>query len=144
MRVPKFGAQLTRLRGIRSRPEVCRALEAYGVRLSPTTLLYYERGKIGAPDPVVLWALGRVYQQESLDEMFTALALERTGRDRRNPPADLKAPRFTAIQVRVAEWFASFDPGLQQAIIALFEAVALGEQAAARRRRSPPSKSKVA
>lgn len=59
---PSFGRQLTSLRGTRNRGGICRGVMAIGgIRFDRSTLLQYERGTVGAPDPVAVYALAEIY-----------------------------------------------------------------------------------
>jgi transcriptional regulator with XRE-family HTH domain len=61
-----------------------------GVSLDRSTLLQYERGTVGSPDPVVLWGLSRLYRV-TLDDLVADLVRDRTGRavSRRETPFEL-------------------------------------------------------
>jgi transcriptional regulator with XRE-family HTH domain len=74
-----FGARLRLLRGLLSRGAICERLLALGVSLDRSTLLQYERGTVGSPDPVVLWGLSRLYRV-TLDDLVADLVRDRTGR----------------------------------------------------------------
>jgi len=124
--LPKFGAQLRRLRGDQTRGDICRALETYGLKVDRSTLLQYERGTVKAPDPAILWALGRIYQQASIDDLLTIIAIERTGRTLRQG-VELARPTLSAQQVKVAEWFGAFDPEIQRVLLVLMEALTKGD-----------------
>lgn len=73
-----FGARLRLLRGSRSRAAVCEQLRARGLSLDRSTLLQYERGTVGSPDPVMLWGLSHLYRV-SVDDLVADLLRDRTG-----------------------------------------------------------------
>lgn len=75
---PTFGAHLQALRGAHSRGAICDQLTPFGLSLDRSTLLQYERGTVGSPDPVILWALAQIYGMR-LDDLFSALVFDRTG-----------------------------------------------------------------
>lgn len=85
--VPIFGNRLLELRGGRSAEIVIRRMRTLGVTLTASTLYQYEAGTVNAPDPGVLWALGKIYQVP-VDELIAVLVLERGGG--KSHEADLK------------------------------------------------------
>jgi transcriptional regulator with XRE-family HTH domain len=64
-------------------------LLALGLSLDRSTLLQYERGTVGSPDPVVLWGLSRLYRV-AVDDLIADLVRDRTGRavSRRDAPIE--------------------------------------------------------
>jgi transcriptional regulator with XRE-family HTH domain len=46
--------------------------------LDRSTLLQYERGTVGSPDPVMLWGLSHLYRV-SVDDLVADLVRDRTG-----------------------------------------------------------------
>jgi hypothetical protein len=113
---PNFGRQLTRLRGTQSRAAVCRALRRYGITVDRSTLFQYEHGHVTAPDPAVLWALGRYYGLETLDELLTVLVMDRTGRSLR-AGVEIAVSPFDAQQRRIAEAWGTFPDDLKAAVL---------------------------
>jgi hypothetical protein len=112
---PNFGEQLRKLRGDQSRGDVCRALAAFGLNVERSTLLHYERGCVAAPDPAILWALGRHYGLDSIDELLTVLVMDRTGK-RLRAGVDIARPGFDLQQRRVAESFGALAPTMKDAV----------------------------
>lgn len=119
---PEFGAQLQRLRGARSRGEICRRVAEYGLTMDRSTLLQYERGTVAAPDPAILWALGRIYLLDTIDELLTVLVMDRTGRQLR-AGTDIRHPGLTPAQIRIAELFGSLAPSVQGKLTALLDSI---------------------
>ncbi len=114
-----FGRQLTRLRGDQSRADVVAALRRFGLTVDRSTLLQYEHGCISAPDPAVLWALGRHYGLESIDDLIATLVMDRTGRPLRSG-VDIAASPYTIDQRHIAESFGALPKSLQAAINIVF------------------------
>lgn len=83
---PTFGARLFALRGSSSRGAICDRLVAFGLSLDRSTLLQYERGTVGSPDPVILWGLGQIYAV-ALTDLVGALVYDQTGRSIASAPA---------------------------------------------------------
>jgi hypothetical protein len=113
---PTFGALLRRLRGPASRGQVCRAVAGFGLALDRSTLLKYEAGRVNAPDPAILWALGRIYQLPNLDDLLRVLVVDRTGQGDAQALADQVQPIY---QLQPAE---------------ILDALTLAEQVVARLR----------
>lgn len=116
--VPMFGSQLRELRGKRSRGAMCNDLTTFGLRLDRSTLLQYERGTVGSPDPAVLWGLGRLYHV-SLDDLVLALMRDRTGRP--VIARDLRPPALDEEQTRVATYFGQYDDATRKALATIME-----------------------
>ena len=112
---PLFGEQLRKLRGGQSRGQVCGALARFGLTVDRSTLLHYEAGTVAAPDPAVLWALGRHYGLDTIDELLTVLVMDRTGRALRSG-IDIARPGFDLEQRRIAESFGGFAPAMRAAL----------------------------
>lgn len=134
-----FGAQLRKLRGLRTRGEICRRVAHFGLALDPTQLLHYERGSVTSPDPGVLWALGRVYHLRSIDELLTVLVMDRSGRALRSG-IDIAAPGLTPAQLHIAELFGALPPPLQKSLANVMMELAASSVRAVQRRR-PTTKS---
>lgn len=133
-----FGAQLLKLRGARSRGEICRRVKRFGLTLDRTTLLKYERGSVAAPDPAILWALGRIYHLDSVDELLTVLVMDRSGRALRSG-LDITGAALTAAQLHIAEVFGTLPAAMQAALSCLISEMAPSESdhRVPRRRRTP-------
>lgn len=127
---PHFGRQLTKLRGTKSRGEVVRALQRYGITVDRSTLLQYERGCVTAPDPAILWALGRYYGLDGIDELVAVLVMDRTGREMRSG-VDIAASPFTIEQRAIAEAFGGFPADVKAAITTIFAGLQAGDFSAA-------------
>lgn len=113
-----FGRQLTKLRGSQSRGAVCRALRKFGLTVERSTLLHYERGRVAAPDPAIVWALARYYGLDSVDELLQVLVMDRTGRKLRDG-VDLTVPALSSTQRTMAELMGQLSPTLQEALVVL-------------------------
>lgn len=119
--VPNFGRQLRRQRDAikRSRSAVCRALrESYGIELDRSTLLLYEKGTIGSPDPAIIWALARYYGLANCDELIAQLVIDRTHKSLRN--VDIAVSPYSIEQRFVAESFGLLPKELQQSFMLVF------------------------
>jgi hypothetical protein len=121
-----FGRQLRRLRAKESRGAVCRALARWGLTLDRSTLLQYERGTVAAPDPGILWALGRHYGLTTVDELLTVLVMDRTGRKLRDG-VEIAVPGLTHQQRFIAELFGTFSPEWQTALTTIFVGLHSGD-----------------
>lgn len=113
---PTFGARLMTLRGARSRGVICRMLRQYGLELDRSTLLQYERGTVGSPDPAILWALGRIYHV-SIDDLVLDLVRDRTRRP--VPAAETRGPLLTDDQLRAVQYLGQLDDDSRGHMIAL-------------------------
>lgn len=124
---PKFGQLLLRLRDGQSRGAVSRALlKASGLHLSPTTLLHYERGAVGAPDPAILWGLARHYGAD-ITSLLRTLVVDRVGEVAvRDVPVVIE---FDADIRDMARRLSTFEPRYRDAVRELISAMtALREQ----------------
>lgn len=127
---------MSKLRGERTRGDICRRVAHFGLTLDRTTLLKYERGDVTAPDPAILWALGRVYHLPSIDELLTVLVMDRSGRALR-PGLDITGPSgLTTAQLHLAEVFGTLPTGVQEAIAGLIAEIAPAVEHAPRRRKA--------
>jgi hypothetical protein len=118
---PQFGAELRRLRGAQSRGAVVSALTVWGVTITRQTLQQYEEGRILAPDPLALWALGRHYGLEQIDDLLSVLASDRTKRAPRTRPITIT--RFSLAQRDAAEAFGRLGPGEQKLLLKILRAL---------------------
>lgn len=127
---PNFGRQLTRLRGTRSRGDVVRGLQRYGIAVDRSTLLQYEHGSVSAPDPAILWALGRYYGLDSIDELIAVLVMDRTGRALREG-IDIAISPFSNEQREIAEAYGGFPVEVKTALRTVFTGLQAGNLTAA-------------
>lgn len=86
MVVPAFGKALTTLRGKRTPQQISQRLAALGIHINRSTLWQYEHGTVGAPDPVVIWGLAKIYKTD-LAGLIDRLASERASHE---PAMDLR------------------------------------------------------
>jgi transcriptional regulator with XRE-family HTH domain len=109
-------------------------LVAVGLSLDRSTLLQYERGTVGSPDPVVLWGLGWLYHV-TVDDLIADLVRDRTGRaaPRREMPIELDVD-----QRRLVDSFADLSDESRRVALGILEVLAA--QPAGERPASPTPK----